>query len=84
MPQQDLGLFPLGTQVTVRFPGVAGERPGVVHHVAFVPDPKTRTYEVVVAVDNADGALRAARFVAALRTERRAGLHDMRDVLGLV
>jgi 4-hydroxy-tetrahydrodipicolinate reductase len=31
----------------------------------------------------ADGALRAARFVAALRRERRAGLHDMRDVLGL-
>ena len=32
----------------------------------------------------ADGALRAARFAAALRAERRAGLHDMRDVLGLV
>ncbi len=31
----------------------------------------------------ADGALRAARFAAALRRERRAGLHDMRDVLGL-
>jgi 4-hydroxy-tetrahydrodipicolinate reductase len=31
----------------------------------------------------ADGALRAARFVAARRRERRPGLHDMRDVLGL-
>ena len=31
----------------------------------------------------ADGALRAARFVAARRAERRAGLYDMRDVLGL-
>lgn len=31
----------------------------------------------------ADGALRAARFVAALRREGRAGLYDMRDVLGL-
>ncbi|MEO8487722.1 MAG: 4-hydroxy-tetrahydrodipicolinate reductase [Betaproteobacteria bacterium] len=32
----------------------------------------------------ADGALRAARFVAACRRERRTGLFDMRDVLGLV
>ncbi len=31
----------------------------------------------------ADGALRAARFVAALRERRDTGLHDMRDVLGL-
>jgi 4-hydroxy-tetrahydrodipicolinate reductase len=31
----------------------------------------------------ADGALRAVRFVAAHRRERRAGLYDMRDVLGL-
>ena len=31
----------------------------------------------------ADGALRAVRFVAGLRRERKAGLHDMRDVLGL-
>ena len=31
----------------------------------------------------ADGALRAVRFVAAHRRERRAGLFDMRDVLGL-
>jgi len=31
----------------------------------------------------AAGALRAARYAAARRTERRAGLADMRDVLGL-
>ena len=31
----------------------------------------------------ADGALRAARFVEACRRERRTGLFDMRDVLGL-
>jgi len=31
----------------------------------------------------ADGALRAARFADAARRERRAGLFDMRDVLGL-
>lgn len=31
----------------------------------------------------ADGALRAARFVDARRAERRVGLFDMRDVLGL-
>ena len=31
----------------------------------------------------ADGALRAARFVASLRQKGAAGLHDMRDVLGL-
>ncbi|HVJ75994.1 MAG TPA: 4-hydroxy-tetrahydrodipicolinate reductase [Casimicrobiaceae bacterium] len=31
----------------------------------------------------ADGALRAVRFVATCRRERRTGLYDMRDVLGL-
>jgi len=31
----------------------------------------------------AGGALRAARFVAARRAERRPGLYDMADVLGL-
>ena len=31
----------------------------------------------------ADGALRAVRFVDACRRERKAGLYDMRDVLGL-
>jgi 4-hydroxy-tetrahydrodipicolinate reductase len=29
------------------------------------------------------GALRAARFVAARRTQRQTGLFDMQDVLGL-
>jgi dihydrodipicolinate reductase len=31
----------------------------------------------------AQGALRAARFVAARRAQRQAGLFDMQDVLGL-
>ena len=31
----------------------------------------------------ASGALRAARFVAARRAERKVGLYDMADVLGL-
>lgn len=72
VPQQDLDLFALGTQVTVRFPGVEGERTGTVHHVAFVPDPKTRTYEVVVDVDNADGALRAGMLAHLGVTAREA------------
>jgi len=72
VPQQDLGLFTLGATVTLRFPGVEGERTGTVDHVAFVPDAKTRTYEVVVAVDNADGALRAGMLTHLTVTAREA------------
>jgi RND family efflux transporter MFP subunit len=72
VPQQDLGLFELGREVTLRFPGVEGERVGTVHHIAFVPDPKTRTYDVVVAVDNADGALRAGMLTHVTVTAREA------------
>lgn len=56
--QKDLGLFQKGEEVSLTFPGVAGERKGSIHHIALVPDTKTRTYEVVVAVDNQDAALR--------------------------
>lgn len=72
VPQQDLGLFELGREVTLRFPGVEGERVGTVHHVAFVPDAKTRTYDVVVAVDNADGMLRAGMLAHMTATAREA------------
>ncbi len=72
VPQQDLGLFGLGQPVTLKFPGVEGERAGTVHHVAFVPDGKTRTYEVVIAVDNADGALRAGMLAHLKVTAREA------------
>ncbi len=57
--QQDLGLFNLGDSVQVQFPGVEGVRDGTISHIAFVPDLKTRTYEVVVTVDNDDEKLRA-------------------------
>lgn len=72
VPQQDLGLFELGREVALRFPGVEGERVGTVHHIAFVPDPKTRTYDVIVAVDNADGALRAGMLTHLTVTAREA------------
>lgn len=72
VPQQDLGLFRLGDTVTLRVPGVETAYTGIIHHVAFVPDPKTRTYEVVVAVDNADGALRAGMLAHLTVTAREA------------
>jgi len=57
--QKDLALFETGQEVSLTFPGVGGERTGRVYHVAFVPDVKTRTFEVVVEVDNTDRGLRA-------------------------
>ncbi len=56
--QNDLRAFVEGAEVTLTFPGVDEPRPGRIHHIALVPDERTRTYDVVVAVDNQDQALR--------------------------
>lgn len=57
--QKDLALFDVGQEVSLTFPGLDGERKGRVFHVAFVPDVKTRTFEVVVEVANVGQGLRA-------------------------
>ncbi|NOZ01455.1 MAG: efflux RND transporter periplasmic adaptor subunit [Deltaproteobacteria bacterium] len=57
--QQDLHLFEKGRELPLTFPGVEREYTGRIDGVSVVPDPKTRTYEVSVAVDNGDGQLRA-------------------------
>lgn len=56
--QQELANFEKGRELPVEIPGFGEGWTGVVHSVALVPDPKTRTYEVTLAVDNADGRLR--------------------------
>ena len=65
---------------TLRGGDVVGE-----HMVVFAGDGERveLAHRATSRLMFADGALRAARFVAACRRERRAGLHDMRDVLGL-
>jgi multidrug efflux pump subunit AcrA (membrane-fusion protein) len=46
-----------------------------VHAIALVPDPKTRTYEVTLAIDNADGRLRPGLLAHARRiTREKEGL----------
>lgn len=50
--QQDLALFSRGQRLEVQVPGQAGTRPGIIHHIAAVPDKKTRTYEIVVVLQN--------------------------------
>jgi RND family efflux transporter MFP subunit len=56
--QQDLYLFKAGDNVEVTIPGFELPLTGPVHNIALVPDPRTRTFEVEVVLDNADGALR--------------------------
>ena len=70
--QQDLVLFPKGTALTLEVPGQREPISGEVHHVGLVPDPKTRTYTLQVAVDNADGALRPGMLAHARMSVRRA------------
>lgn len=50
--QTDLAAFHVGDEVPVTFPGIEGRRTGRIHNIGFVPDPKARTYEIVVALDN--------------------------------
>lgn len=57
--QKDLSLFAVDQEVDLAFPGIEGRRKGRVFHVSFVPDTKTRTFEMVIEVDNAGGHLRA-------------------------
>jgi membrane fusion protein, multidrug efflux system len=70
--QQDLHLFPKGEALTLTFPGQAEPARGVVHHVGLVPDPKTRTYTVQVAVDNPLSALRPGMLAHARLSVRQA------------
>ena len=79
--------------------GVTGERkPGTIgfaalrggdvvgdHTVIFAGDGDRveLTHRAASRMNFAQGALRAARFVAAKRAQRQAGLFDMQDVLGL-
>jgi 4-hydroxy-tetrahydrodipicolinate reductase len=79
--------------------GVTGERPAdaigfatlrggdvVGEHTVIFAGPGERvelTHRAASRGNFAAGALRAARYAAARRTEGRAGLFDMRDVLGL-
>ena len=65
---------------TLRGGDVVGEHTGL---LAGTGERVELTHRATSRQMFADGALRAARFVAALRAEGRAGLHDMRDVLGL-
>jgi RND family efflux transporter MFP subunit len=58
VPQQGLAPFEKGRALEVAVPGLEGHWTGVVHSVGLVPDAKTRTYEVALAIDNADGRLR--------------------------
>jgi RND family efflux transporter MFP subunit len=56
--QHELAHFEKGRELPVVIPGFEGAWTGAVHSVALVPDSKTRTYEVTLALDNADGRLR--------------------------
>ncbi len=58
VPQRDLGWFKEGSEVEVRIPGVDEARAGVVRQIDIVPDVKTRTYGVSVALDNSERELR--------------------------
>ena len=55
------------------------------HTVIFAGDGERveLTHRAASRKNFAQGALRAARFVAARRAQRQAGLFDMQDVLGL-
>jgi RND family efflux transporter MFP subunit len=56
--QKDLGYFTIGQKVDLSIPGLERTKPGTVYQIDIVPDPKTRTYQVIVEVDNLDRKLR--------------------------
>ncbi len=73
--QQQLRHFTVGTDVAIDVPGVVAGRPGKIWHIAYVADPATRTYDVVVAVDNADSLLRPSMLAhLTLTTDQTTGL----------
>jgi len=56
--QRDLAAFTEGRTVDVSVPGYPELTRGLVHHVGLVPDPKTRTWEAEIALDDPAGRLR--------------------------
>jgi len=73
--QQDLHLFAQGMDVSLSIPGIEEETKGNIHNISITPDLKTRTYEVVVEVDNSDARLRAGMLCHLhLTTEQATGI----------
>ncbi len=50
--QQDLPNFSRGQSLSLHFRGEDAARTGRVHHIASVPDGKTRTFEIAIVLDN--------------------------------
>ncbi len=48
-----------GDSVTARFEAVNAERTARVHRISPALDLRTRTFEVIARIDNADGALKS-------------------------
>ena len=56
--QSELSGFTIGQRYQVFFPGLDEQREGVVSHIDYVSDPKTRTFMVSIEIDNQSQSLR--------------------------
>jgi RND family efflux transporter MFP subunit len=65
VPATDLARVKEGDELTITFPSVNLTRTAPVKRVVPAIDPRTRTFSVIVELDNADGTLRSGLFARA-------------------
>jgi membrane fusion protein (multidrug efflux system) len=58
LPERSLATVAPGGAITARFEALGAARPAKVLRINPTVDPRTRTFEVVAVLDNADGALK--------------------------
>ncbi len=63
VPERDLPALKQGDRVMVNMPEVGKKRPGKITYIQPTVDPKTRTGEVRIELNNPDGALKPDSFV---------------------
>lgn len=56
--QQELGHFRMGDSFDIRFDGIAEALVGKIIHIDYVADPMTRTFNIVLEIDNPDHRVR--------------------------
>jgi RND family efflux transporter MFP subunit len=59
LPESALSALAPGDSVTARFEAVKSERTARVHRISPAVDLRTRTFEVIATIDNADGKLKS-------------------------
>ena len=73
LPEASLAALQPGDEVTARFEAIGAEAPAKVHRISPAIDQRTRTFEVIARIDNADGKLKSGMLARVLLGKPASG-----------